>query len=310
MWQVLDHGYEQIKRGNQEIVRIWSQEVLFSWRWWVVFALAVCPWAIAWVLMAREKRQQYLISSLILIGISSLLDIAGLTFDLWRYYVTLIPVMGGFFPWDMTVLPVAFILAYEIRPQWSPWVKGLLTALVMAFVGEPFTETLGLTNHLAWKHAYSFPIYYLLYVVAYFGSLYLSRSRKETVAVEEQDDKYRYIFENSFDSIYAIERTHKEKEFRFIEVNHTFCEQMGYSREEFLRLDPRLISDQERYNVDVKYRPLLKKGDMKLDTTLVTKTGEKKYVRLNVKVFWLKEKVQVLSIAKFLEKQVAEENVT
>lgn len=312
---MIDSGYIHIKAGNQILANVWGNDVLFSWRWWLILGLTVIPWGFVYVYMKREKRARYAISGLLAMIISSFLDVAGLSFDLWRYYVTLVPVMGGFFPWNFTVIPVGFILFYEWMPKWSPLLKSLIVAVGFAFIGEPVTDFLGLNAHHRWQHLYSVPIYALIYLVSYYGGQFLSKRVEHPMMEREQgvlagvQDKYRYIFDNSFNAIYFIEKKHLEKDFRFTEVNDAFCEFMGYSREELKTLDPRKISDQECYNVDIKYRPLLTKGSMKLDTTFVTKSGDKKFVRLYVKVILRKNKIEILSIANFLEKEVVEEHV-
>lgn len=240
---------------------------------------------------------------------SAFLDITGLSYDLWRYYVTPLPVMGGFFPWNFSIIPVFYILAFELLPKWSPILKGIIVSFMFAFIGEPIADYLGLTVHHHWKHLYSAPLYFGIYLIAFYGGVILSKKQRNTESEPEVlnlTDKYHYAFEHSYDAIYLIEKKHWELNFRFTEVNDSFCKELGYTREEVMRLDPRLISDQKSYNVDVKYRPLLKKGSMEIDTTFIKKSGEKKYVNLKVKVFWRKDKIEILSIVNFLENKITD----
>lgn len=312
----MDEGYQLIHSGIEVILNNWRNHVLFTWKWWLVVCLSVIPWFLTFFFLKKEKRKQYFISSIILMVITSFLDISGLTYDLWRYYVTPMPILGGFFPWNFSIIPIFFIISYEVFSNLSPMVKSVIVALMYAYIGEPIADFLGLTRHHQWRHTYSVPIYIGLYLISYYGGLIVSQkissnSKLQAYTFEEQEkinsiDKYQYAFEHSFDAIYLIEKKHWEKDFRFTEVNSAFCENMGYSKEEILKLNPRVISDQKSYNVDIKYRPLLKKGTLNIDTTFVTKSGEKKFVRLNVKVFWRKDKIEILSIADFLENKVTD----
>jgi PAS domain S-box-containing protein len=307
MWNIMDHGYEQLQDSNREIYRIWQQEVLFTWKWWFIFLLTVLPWIVVFLYTKREHRKQYVIAAMILMCLSTVLDLAGLTFDLWRYYVSLVPILGGFFPWNFSMIPMFFVLSYEMFRTLHPTWKGAIVSVLFSYVGEPLTEIMGLTMHHRWVHTFSLPIYFVIYLIAYYGSQALCRSGNVS---SERSDRDTYLFENSFDSIYFIEKQHGEKNFRFSEINENFCKEMGYTREELMKLDPRVVSDQERYSPDIKYKPLYKTGNMDLDTTFVTKAGEKRFVRIKVKVFSGKDKIEVLTIARFLAQEVAEDHAT
>lgn len=309
----LDEGYALIKSGTELLFYYFQEQVIWSWKWMLLLGLTFLPWVIAFKIIDQKKRKQYLISALLIMVIASFLDILGLSYDLWRYYVTVIPVMGGFFPWNFSFVPALFIITYEIFPKQSIVLKGLVVSLMYAYIGEPISDYLGFTLHEPWKHSYSMPLYFAIYLISYYGGKKLSQTiipetDKDSFGLNENklNDIYQYAVEHSFDAIYLIEKKHIEKNFRFTEVNPAFCKEMGYSKEEFVSLDPRDISDRSNYNVDIKYQPLLKAGYMTTNTTFVTKTGAKKYVRVNVKAFNRKDKIEVLSIVKFLEDKVSE----
>lgn len=175
MAHVIDNAYVQIRQGNSSLANTWRHEVVFSWRWWLVLALTVLPWVGVFLFLPRRKRNQYLISSFIAMLMSSLFDMAGLTADLWRYYVNLVPILGGFLPWNLSVIPGLLIAFYELWPRVSQLVKGLVFSVFCAFVGEPLTELLGLTNHHRWKHVYSVPLYLGIYLASFYGGQLLSK---------------------------------------------------------------------------------------------------------------------------------------
>lgn len=309
----MEEGYTLIKSGTDLLFNYFHDQNIWSWKWTLVLGLTFLPWIITFKITHKDKRKQYIISALLIMLIASFLDIVGLSYDLWRYYVTVIPVIGGFFPWNFSVLPALFIITYEIFPKQSIILKGFVVSLMFAYIGEPIADYLTLTLHDPWKHSYSVPVYFAIYLIAYYGGKNLSQAAHHSLNEEDnrteekqQNDIHQYAVEHSFDAIYLIEKKHTEKNFRFTEVNSAFCKEMGYSKEEFLTLDPRDISDRNNYNVDIKYQPLLKNGYMTTDTTFVTKNGVKKYVRVNVKAFTRKDKIEVLSIVKFLEDKVSE----
>ncbi|HLO13132.1 MAG TPA: CBO0543 family protein, partial [Pseudoneobacillus sp.] len=205
----MDEGYKLIYSGFQIILNNWLYQVLFSWKWWLVVSISIIPWVVTYFYLKKEKRKQYFISSLLIMVFSAFLDITGLSYDLWRYYVTPLPVMGGFFPWNFSIIPVFYILAYELLPKWSPILKGIIVSFMFAFIGEPIADYLGLTVHQNWKHLYSTPIYFGIYLIAYYGGVILSKKQRRSDSEPEEKnltDKYHYAFEHSYDAIYLIEK--------------------------------------------------------------------------------------------------------
>ncbi|WP_442593653.1 CBO0543 family protein [Neobacillus sp. D3-1R] len=248
---ITDTGYRFIKEGNEMLRSIWLNDVLFSMHWFFVVLLTIAPWVVWYFLRDPSKSRQYFISSWVIILFSTILDLIGLSFDLWRYHTSVFPIMSGIIPWNSSLLPVCLLIVYKIKETWSPIIKGLVVSAIIAFIGEPYFDFLGITEHHQWRHIYSFPIYFLIYLFSYYIGLSMSKNPNHSIDRDESDEKYNTLFQYSCNAIYYIEKTHLEKNYRFTDVNDTFIKEMGYSLEELRRLDPRMISDQSFYNIDI-----------------------------------------------------------
>lgn len=59
------------------------------------------------------------------------------------------------------------MLWLQFQPHWNAFVKAVIYALFVAFVGEPLFEWLGFYTPLKWHTYYSFPIYIVIFLVSH-----------------------------------------------------------------------------------------------------------------------------------------------
>ncbi|HMK16470.1 MAG TPA: PAS domain S-box protein, partial [Methanomicrobiales archaeon] len=64
----------------------------------------------------------------------------------------------------------------------------------------------------------------------------ISERQRAEVALRESEKRYRTLFDSASDAIFI-----QDLSGHFLEVNRAACEQLGYTREEFLKMDPRDI---------------------------------------------------------------------
>lgn len=139
------------------------QDIIFTWRWWVLVFLLIGPW-ILWLYLVNKK----LLTPICLFGMFILatvvwMDDLGTDLILWYYPYKLLPVYPQLVPINYAVLPVTFMLIYQYFPTWHSFIKAMLImATVFSFVAEPALSYLGMYIVLKWKYYYSFPIYMLI----------------------------------------------------------------------------------------------------------------------------------------------------
>ncbi|MGO4887634.1 CBO0543 family protein [Anaerobacillus sp. MEB173] len=163
----IEQLYKQISEINDEKLSIWVEVVLYTWQWWIGVILTVLPW-IAWILYRRKDCTfRFLTVGFFIMFISTLLDAIGVQLGYWYYKHAVLPFIPAFAPWDTTLLPVVIMTLLQIKPTVSPYVKGLIFAGLTAYVGEPFFNWIDLYEPTVWKHIYSFPIYFILYLISH-----------------------------------------------------------------------------------------------------------------------------------------------
>jgi len=113
-------------------------------------------------------------------------------------------------------------------------------------------------------------------------------------AKEEAEEKYKQIFDSSNDAIFIHDMTGK-----FLEVNQTAAERLGYTKEEFMKLSPQKI-DSPKFSklVPARIKELQKNGKAVFDSAHVTKSGKEMPVEINSRVINFNGMPAIMSIAR------------
>ncbi|MFB9324784.1 CBO0543 family protein [Paenibacillus aurantiacus] len=139
----------------------WRQEVVFSWRWWMLLTISLIMIAI-WLKLARKNEKPVLLiygSITLLIAVS--LDVAGAELMLWDYPYMLLPWGARLFCADLG-LGIILSLLYQYFKSWKGFAAAsVCAAAILAFVLEPILIWLDIYNAYRWQHYYSFLGYIL-----------------------------------------------------------------------------------------------------------------------------------------------------
>lgn len=168
--ELIDKAYAEIARVNIEFFPIWKEHVFLKAFWWISLALTVFPWAFWLYFRKKESTNRLLFAGFFVMLISSYLDFLGISYGLWDYHAKLAPHFPTFIPWDLSLMPITIMIFIQVKPKVSPFLKGLLFSGITAFVIEPVLVWLDYYHIIKWKYLYSFPIYFVIYLVAHWLS--------------------------------------------------------------------------------------------------------------------------------------------
>ena len=152
---------------HDELESLWLNQIVFRWHWWLDVALAVLPWIFWLIVRDRKKTFSLLCAGLFTMLVASLLDMIGVSQNGWKYNTLLLPYLTQYLPWDLTIMPVAAMLYYQLLPKVNPWIKGLAFGVTAAYIVEPIFVWLGVYEQNGWEHHYSLPIYFVIYMIGY-----------------------------------------------------------------------------------------------------------------------------------------------
>lgn len=120
------------------------------------------PWVIWAKLVKRDIILEILLFGTIIILTTALLDVVGTQYSFWDYPIAFLPFIPRAFPFDFSMVPVAYMLLYQYFRTWKSFILAqIIMALTYAYIGEPFCEWVKLVNYLEWRYRYSF-IYYII----------------------------------------------------------------------------------------------------------------------------------------------------
>lgn len=131
-------------------------------QWWLLVAFLIVPWIVLIIVIDKKRKLEIISVGMFVAIVTKLLDLVGYNLNFWDYPVQLIPLVPEAFSFDMSMVPVAYMLMYQYLKSWKSYCIGLLCiALMYAFIGEPFCNWIGLVVYIKWKYIYSV-LYYIL----------------------------------------------------------------------------------------------------------------------------------------------------
>ena len=126
-------------------------------------------------------------------------------------------------------------------------------------------------------------------------------------ALKESEERFRLLFHGMRDAIYVHEAS-PEKPGRFIAVNESACRMLGYTEEDLLRMDVKDIDIPEQAgHILAIHEKLFREGHALFETFHVAKDGRKIPVEINVRLFTLRGKTMVLSVARDISERIKTE---
>ena len=187
-----------------------------------------------------------------------------------------------------TVIPVSVIDA-PFNELWRRYVTVGLTVFLLSlplayFVGRSIATPIEATAELARQlgHAKGIEPRQTRLLEASVVNQAIAQAAKDlaarTASLEESEARFRSVFDQAavgFDQI--------DLEGRYISLNERLCRMLGYTREECLEKNVRLVTDPEDLPIEQMLIERLLKGDIdsySMEKRLVTKSGEKLWVRV------------------------------
>lgn len=138
----------------------WIEHVLFSFNWWFLFVLAIVPWVIWWLIVDKTRLLEISLIGTLVAIIATSFDTAGHSLLLWSYNYKLIQITPSLSAIDLALLPVAYMLIYQVFPKWKSYIIVHITfSAGGSFVMEPLFVWMGIYTLHGWQYIYSFPIY-------------------------------------------------------------------------------------------------------------------------------------------------------
>lgn len=143
--------------------------------------MVIIPYLLWWKAVDKSRFFEIFVYGLLIVLITGLLDAIGVENDAWDYEYDLVPLLDVFIVYDISILPVTFMLAYQYFKTWRSFIVAhILIAAVFAYVFEPLLIWLDIYHPAGWKHTYSFIGYVLIALCMRWFMLILLRKVKRS----------------------------------------------------------------------------------------------------------------------------------
>ncbi|MRG87132.1 CBO0543 family protein [Salinibacillus xinjiangensis] len=157
---------EKVHRLEQQAAHLdqegWLRFEVFTPEWWILVSFLIFPWILWYKFAIKDKLLESLFVGTLVIIPTTYLDVIGLVFEFWVYPTQLVPISPRAIPFDMSMVPVAFMFIFQYFTSWKSYSIALvLMSTLFAFVGEPISSRLELVSYINWHYVYSF-FYYLV----------------------------------------------------------------------------------------------------------------------------------------------------
>jgi len=173
----VERANDLIHEANVIMFKVWMEEIVFTWRWWIEISILILPWVYFWFYL-RKKPDTY---RLVCAGFSTMLsatymDVVGMALRLWGYPTKEVPLVPPFITWDLCAIPVITMVFLHYQRKVNPILKSIVLGILGSFVMQPFAVWVGLYIPYHWKHVYSFPLVIIIYLGAnYFYNMFSFR---------------------------------------------------------------------------------------------------------------------------------------
>lgn len=140
----------------QKSYKHWVSQEIFSFPWFfnTVFLLVLY---IVWIKLVDKNRiRELLLFGSLLAVASMLIDTIAVTVGLWEYNIRLFPISPAPFPFDLTVVPILYMIVMQYTSSWRDYFIGaVIAAAIFSYIIVGAYILLGI------KTFYKFNLFYM-----------------------------------------------------------------------------------------------------------------------------------------------------
>lgn len=162
--------YEKAHEIHVKLFEIWLEHMLFTPKWWLLLSLIIIPWTLWFIYRKKESTHRLLFAGMFSTIAAVMLDIMGVVTGLWYYKIKDIPLVSNMITWNFSLIPVSVMFSLQFKPFHNPYIKAFIYSALTSFVAEPLFMWMGFFGYKHWKYIYSFPIYFVIYLIAHYMS--------------------------------------------------------------------------------------------------------------------------------------------
>jgi hypothetical protein len=123
----------------------WFTQDLFSIKWWGIIGFVIFSYILCFSLMDKTRLTKTILFGSLISVFAVVVDIVGSNFNYWTHTVFILPMIPSIFLYDITALPMYYMLIYQHAYSWKSYaVWNIGASAIMGFVFSPLLVLLGI----------------------------------------------------------------------------------------------------------------------------------------------------------------------
>lgn len=126
------------------VVTKWFTQDLLSIKWWGQIGFVIFSYILCFSLMDKTRLTKTILFGALISVFAVVVDIVGSNFNYWTHTVFILPITPSIFLYDITALPMYYMLIYQHAYSWKSYaVWNIGASAIMGFVFSPLLVILG-----------------------------------------------------------------------------------------------------------------------------------------------------------------------
>lgn len=164
---------EARRRLHELVLKDWLQNDLFKRNWWISVVFLLFSYILCFMLIDKKRRSKILLFGCLVTVASFVYEVFGFSFVLWSFSTKIFPITPAIFMFNITVLPLYYMLVYQYSPTWKRFfLLNALAACVFSLVLLPILIKLKIYQTY-WSLLFNIPIIFIYACLARFVTQWL-----------------------------------------------------------------------------------------------------------------------------------------
>lgn len=146
----------------------WITEELFSVRWWGQLIFVIFTYTLCFYLIDKKRFTEILLFGALVAVMVGVVDTFAANFVLWSFTVRFFPIAPSVFLYDLTLVPLYYMLVYQYTSSWKQYlIWEAIAAGLMSFFFLPMLAFLKVYQIHNWSYFYNFLVLFFIGIVAW-----------------------------------------------------------------------------------------------------------------------------------------------
>jgi hypothetical protein len=164
---------DKIVELRKEIFKIqydhWTNNTLFSLKWWFMVATVIIMLAIWYKLSDKKRFNEISLAGFITAVLVFLFNTTGIEMTLWAYKAQIFGLVRTWSLFELLNISAFVMLLYQYFAEWKKYLIAVIVAgAIGSLIVQPFLVYFEIYKLVNWRNLYSFPIYIIIAVMVKF----------------------------------------------------------------------------------------------------------------------------------------------